>query len=147
MIGWVDAICKEWGRAQYWLLFGKTGWPTRTVLGKLMEEGIVGAACSQFLVEYPEVLTGDNLRTANAIKLLPEEPRSLVTIHYVIRMPAKQKCQRIPLPLRTYYAKLGDAHVRLANVIQFQENCELRKRLAQNSIQTCNTNQVAGSTI
>jgi hypothetical protein len=117
MISWVNAVCKEWGRAQYWLLFGKGGFPTRTILGKLMEEGVVGAACSQFTMEYPEVLTGDNLVVANAIKTLSEVPRSVVTVHYVFRMPTRLKYAKLGMGRTSYYDTLNLSHVQLANAI------------------------------
>jgi hypothetical protein len=117
MIGWVNEACKAWGRAQYWVLYGYNGWPSRTLLGKMIDEGIVGAAVGQWVREFPEVLTGQNLLTANAVKRLGEESRTLVTVHYVIKGHARHKCRVIHMAPRTYYAKLDAVHYQLAILI------------------------------
>lgn len=137
MINWVDAACKEWGRAQYWLLFGKGGFPTRTMLGKLIEEGVVGASCNQFTMTYPEVLTGENLVTANAIKTLSEVPRNVTTVHYVIRMPAKQKYPKLGMTRWAYYDALSEAHIRIANFIEAYDIARLRKIAADKKGEKC----------
>lgn len=146
MIQWVDELCKDWGRAQHRLLFGFQGWPTRSMLGRLIDEGIIGASSNQFTMQYPEVLSAENLKTANAIKTLPEEPRALITIHYVFRLRARDKCERIEMPIRTYYARINDAHRAIESALQLMEIRELRKRFAQKSFSECSTNQGLGST-
>ena len=117
MIDWVHDALKDWGRAKYWVLFGRGGYPTRTMLGKLMEEGVVGASCSSLTMEYPEVLVGENLKTENAVKTLPETPRNIITAHYVFRLPVKLKCAKLEIPKTTYYQLLSHAHINIANAL------------------------------
>lgn len=143
MINWVHEVCKSWGRAQYWLLYGKQGFPTRTMLGKLMEEGLVGAAFNRFTMEYPEVLVGENLAVANAIKTLPETPRTIITVHYVIRLPAKLKYAKLNIKKDAYYDALSNAHYLIANALQAAEIRELRKQERQNRPKLSPTLQVA----
>ncbi len=121
MISWVDGVLKNWGRAQYWLMFKGNGFPARTILGKLMEEGAVGAACNQYTREFPEVLMGENLIVANAVKTLSEEPQTVIRAHYVIRMPAKQKYSFAGITKYRYYEIIDQAHVKLANAIDAQD--------------------------
>lgn len=127
MIGWLDSMLRQWGRAQFWLLYGKGGFPTRTMLGKLIEEGVVGASFSSFTASYPEVLQGENLAVANAVKTLPENPRTVTTAHYVIRMPTKQKFAHLGISKTVYYDTLSAAHLLIANALQAQELRELRR--------------------
>lgn len=121
MIPWVNQLCKDWGRAQHWIWFGGVGLPPRTMLGKLIEEGVVGAAFSSFTMQYPEVLTGDNLLVANAVKTLPETPRTVITVHYVLHVPTKLKYSKLKMTRHSYYATLSAAHINLANAIDAQE--------------------------
>lgn len=125
MINWVHAVCKEWGKAQHWLMFGRRGFGSRTMLGKLIDEGVVGAASNQYTREFPEVLTGENLIVANAIKTLPEWPRAIVSVHYVIRLPAYKKYQRLEIPRSTYYEILSQSHIKIANSIEAQDRKKL----------------------
>jgi hypothetical protein len=135
MIQWVNEACKSWGRAQYWLLYGNKGLPSRTILGKLIEEGLVGAACNQWTKDYPEVLQGQNLIVANAVKQLPEQPRTLITIHYVISGTARYKCRVISMPIRTYYGQIDHAHFELAQLIEDADSAHNRARV-------CRTNPI-----
>lgn len=121
MIAWVNQACKDWGRAQWWLMFKGEGFPTRTMLAKFIEEGVHGAACNAFTMTYPEVLTGYNLLVGNAIKLLPELPRAIVSVHYVLRMPARAKAKRIGITRDQYYEVLWKTHIPIANSIEAQE--------------------------
>ncbi len=121
MISWVDCVLKNWGRAQYWLMFKGDGYPSRTILGKLVEEGAVGAACNQYTREFPEVLMGENLIVANAVKTLAEKPRAIVSVHYVLRLPARVKYTRIGISREMYYDTISAAHITLANAIDAQD--------------------------
>ncbi len=121
MIAWVHEACKSWGRAQWWLMFKGNGYPSRTILGKLMEEGAVGAATNQFTREFPEVLQGENLMIANAIKTLPELPRAIISVHYVLRLPARTKYTKIGIDRPTYYEVIAKAHIRIANCVEAQD--------------------------
>lgn len=139
MIGWVDAVLKEWGRAQHWLMFGKHGVPSRTILGKLIEEGPVGASTNQFTREFPEVLCGENLIVANAVKTLPEHHRAIVSVHYVIRLPAYKKYKRIGISKHAYYDYISDAQVKVANAIEAQDlKRKVLERPLTNIIGHCN---------
>lgn len=131
MIAWVNEACKAWGRAQYWVLYGSNGWPSRTLLGKLIDEGLVGAVAGEWARPFPEVLTGANLVTANAVKRLGEESRTLITVHYVIRGHASYKCKVIHMAPRTYYQKLDVVHYQLEPLLQEAD------RLAHNSAKAC----------
>jgi hypothetical protein len=121
VISWVDCVLKNWGRAQYWLMFKGNGYPSRTILGKLLEEGAVGAACNQYTREFPEVLMGENLIVANAVKTLAEKPRAIISVHYVLRLPARVKYTRIGIPREHYYETISAAHISLANAIDAQD--------------------------
>src|SRR6476646_5461059 len=122
MINWVDLRCKAWGRQKYWLYCGGNGFPSRSMLGKMIEEGLIGAGCSQFVSSYPEVLNEENLIVENAVKALAEESRAIVTVHYVIRMPARRKFHKLNISKNRYYEILDRAQIYIANSIESQES-------------------------
>ena len=121
MISWVHCALKDWGRAQWWLMFKGDGFPTRTMLGKLMEEGAHGASSSQYTREFPEVLMGENLVVGNAVKTLSEVPRAIISAHYVIRLPARTKYTRAGISREMYYDTISNAHIQIANAIEAQD--------------------------
>lgn len=91
------------------------------MLAKFIEEGVHGAACTAYTMTYPEVLTGYNLLVGNAIKTLPELPRAIVSVHYVLRMPAREKAKHIGITRDLYYDTIWKAHIPIANSIEAQE--------------------------
>lgn len=113
---WLDAMLSKWGRAVHYLLFGDAGWPSRTMLGKIMEEGFTGAAAQNLVHHYPEVLTGEALEVSRAIKRLPsEEMRTVIFAHYVLtRVPVKAKAAKLGIERSTYYDRLKSAHLSLS---------------------------------
>jgi hypothetical protein len=135
MISWVHCALKDWGRAQYWLMFKGDGYPSRSMLGKLLEEGAVGAATNQFTREFPEVLVGENLIVANAVKTLSEKPRAVVSVHYVLRMPARNKYKFMGISREMYYGIVWGAHIQIANAIEAQDVKAKLRLLSQNAKQ------------
>jgi len=112
---WLEHMCEAWGRSVHHLLFGDSGWPARTMLGRIMDEGFTGAAATNFVQHHPEVMTGEALEVSCAIKRIPsEELRTVLFAHYVIRKPVKAKAAKLGMERSTYYAKLDKAHSRLS---------------------------------
>lgn len=128
MTPWVHEACKEWGRAMYRVLYGRDGWPSQSIIKQMMDYGLMGTNGGRFGCLSPEVLVGKDLIVNNAIKRLPEEPRTLVTICYVIRGPVKWKCARIGMDRSQFYDRIDRAHIVLASYIEHEE-----ARFQQNS--------------
>lgn len=130
MIDFIHERLKKWGPEKRRILFGVNGWPSRTILGRLIAEGDVGASFSAYTQETPEVFSPDSLEVNNAFKQLPEKSQNLVFIHYVITAPAKQKCAIIGVDRNTYYYRLDSSHGELAHI--------LYRSLKQNSANVSN---------
>lgn len=114
MIDWIHDECEAWGQQMRAVYLGHDGWPSRTALGKLIEEGVVGASASKMLRFFPESLNADALRTNRVIKTLSEDDRVTLFVHYVVIGKGKVKAHRMGLPLRTYYDRLDQAHKRFS---------------------------------
>lgn len=110
MIDWVKYRAQEWGAQMRWLYCGKDGWPPRTTLARLIDEGSNGAAVSRFNQHFPECLSPEALITNNAIKRLAQRHQEMFWIHDVIRGRAKKKAEIMSINVRTYYAWMDEAH-------------------------------------
>jgi hypothetical protein len=110
MIDHIHHRCITWGRRIRQIYLGKDGWPSRSILGKLSEEGVLGASATRLVQSYSEVLTGEALETACAIKVLDEESREVLFVHYVVIGKGKTKAYRLGISRDTYYERLHRAH-------------------------------------
>lgn len=113
MIDWLNEECMTWGRQIRWLYIGKDGWPSRSVIGRLRDEGMLGAASSRFTQHWPEVLNETALKVNNGYKRLSETDREILFIHYVVVGKGKVKAARLNLPRSTYYDRVDAAQKRL----------------------------------
>lgn len=115
MIDWVHAEAEPWGRQIRWTYLGKDGWPSRTMLGKLIDEGIVGASASKFTQFFPEHLSAEALAFNRVYKTLGEDDQLALFVHYVVIGKGKTKAHRMGIPVRTYYDRLDRAHKAFAS--------------------------------
>ncbi len=118
MIDWIHEGCKHWGWQMRILYVGKDGWPARSILGRLIEEGALGASAVRFMQHFPECLDADALRYNNAIKRLVERDREILFVDYVVVGKSKVKAARIGIPRSTYFDRRDAAHTRLASSLQ-----------------------------
>ncbi len=122
MIAWIHERCKHWGWQMRLLYLGKDGWPARSILGKLIEEGALGASSSRFMQHFPECLDADAIATNNAIKTLSEADREVLFLDYCVIGKAKVKAARMGVERRTYYDRRDAAHVRLSHALYLLAN-------------------------
>lgn len=114
MIDWIHGRCKDWGHQVRKINMGNQGWPPRTVLDKMIKEGILGAAFGRFMQNYPECLNEEALKTNNAIKRLDERDREILFIVYVTREKSKVTMARYSLLRTAYYDWIDEVHKRLS---------------------------------
>lgn len=117
MIDYIHVRCLNWGRGIRAIYLGTDGWPSRSVIGKLRDEGVLGASCDKLTQHYREVLTGEQLVTGNAIKTLGEHDRAILFVHYVVIGKGKVKAARLGMARSTYYTYVERAQGHLAVVL------------------------------
>lgn len=139
MIPWIDEALKGWARAKRRLIFGQDGWPPRSVLGKLIDEGVTGAAALKYVQHHPEVLTGEALTMNGLLQRLPEELRTVIFAHYVVKLPAARKARVMGLSRDAYYKQLDKGHERLAVFYALEGPTEPRETVATDFLQTVAT--------
>ena len=145
MIGWVHEYCKEWGRAKRYVLSDAGAWPTRTMLGKLMDEGVCGAGQSgPDRNHFPEVMEGRALEVNTALKRMANTHRMysecmVIWAHYVLDGLAKSKAKRLEMSRDDYWRFLNAGHSFIA--AHFPEAPELIDK----SVATFNTRPLSKS--
>lgn len=118
--------CKQWGIEMRWAYSGRDGWPPRTILDKMIKEGILGASSSRFTQSYPEFLSEIATETNIGIKRLPAMDREMIFLHFMVVGRAKAKAERIGIHIRTYYGRLDTAVTRLSGILCVAHNGDFR---------------------
>jgi hypothetical protein len=137
MITWVDEECRSWGAHKRWLIWGKEGWPERSILGRLIAEG-PGAGHETFgsrvPVKDPPVAYAS---ISHALQLMAlthelEKPIQIVHAHYVDYGMAKQKAPKLGVSLKQYWNMLHAAHAFIAgcNVPRETDSCTRSRHCA-----------------
>jgi hypothetical protein len=115
MIAWVDEQCRAWGAHKRWLMFGQHGWPERSLLGKLVEEG-PGAGSGSFVARVPikdcppsyTAITLALKRMAYTHEL--EKPWLVINAHYLFAGQAKNKAPILQISVPQYWQQLQAGH-------------------------------------
>lgn len=113
MIDWIHSRCKEWGYQVRKINLGNQGWPPRTILDKMIKEGILGAASGRFCQHYPECLGEEELKINNAVKRLSENDREILFLMYVVREKPKGIMQRYEISRTQFYNLVDEIHKRI----------------------------------
>lgn len=120
MIDWVDTACREWSGPARALFYGKAlGWPSRSLLGRLVDEGPTGASTVGFYQPMPESFTGTALDVSRALRRMAEtqkfeRPWIVVHAHYIFAGRAPAKAQAIKITVPQYWRELHTAHAFIA---------------------------------
>jgi hypothetical protein len=117
LIDWVHQRCKSWGRQIRAIHFGHGGWPPRTILDRMIREGILGAACVRFVQHHPEVLGEEELEIGNAVKRLDEPDREMLFVLYVVGLRAKGAMQALEVTRTVFYDRLDQVHKRVSTAL------------------------------
>lgn len=120
MIDWVDTACREWSGPARALFYGKAlGWPARSLLGRLVDEGPTGASTVGFYQPMPEGFTGTALQVSIALRKMAEtqrfeKPWIVVHAHYIFAGRASAKAAQIGISVPHYWRELHTAHAFIA---------------------------------
>lgn len=127
MIDWIHQRCRSWGSQVRWLYIGKDGWPSRTTLARMIEEGALGAATGRFVQHHPECLAPEELQLNNAIKRLGERDREVLFVIYVVREKGKATMARYSLSRTAYYDWVDEVHKRVSSSLNYMSEQNSQK--------------------
>lgn len=114
MITWIHERCRSWGNQVRYIHMGKDGWPSRTTLARMIEEGALGAATGRFVQHHPECLGQEELQLNNAIRRLSEKDREILFVIYVVRIKSKVVMANYSLSRTSYYDWVDEVHKRIS---------------------------------
>jgi len=122
MIQWVHQHCLEWARFKRRALYGDEGWPPRSSLGRVIDEG-PGASHSTLRDNFPEVMTGVALQVSRALAKMAathemEKQWLVVHLHYLYPDKARAKADAMRISAPTYWQHVNCAHSYLAGQIE-----------------------------
>lgn len=128
MIDWIDQRCRDWGHQVKYIYFGRGGWPPKTTLARMIEEGILGASAGRFVQHFPEFMPPECQQINNAVKRLVERDREVLFRMYVVKDKAKVLMAEFSMSRNAFYDFVDGIHKRLSaslylNDKQNTENC------------------------
>jgi DNA-directed RNA polymerase specialized sigma24 family protein len=95
------------------------GHASRSVLGKIQEEGFDGAGQTRAAQFFPEFYTGDALLGRRALQALNDVERTAITFHFYPRgVPVKLKAHTLGWPTRTYWWRLNRGMEKLGRALR-----------------------------
>lgn len=106
---WKDQVLASWQ--------GHDGWPARTVLARIIEEG-AGASHGRGNQRVFEVFSNDGLKIRLAMEGMPIGPRQVLAVHYLADGNAKSKAKELEISKSRYWAMLDSAYHYLAGHLE-----------------------------
>lgn len=131
MIDWIDQRCRSWGNQMRHIYMGKDGYPSRTILHKMIVEGVLGAASERFTQHYPECLAPAEIQLNNAVKTLGERDRELLAVKYIFREKPKNIMRLYRLERTAYYDWFDNVHEALTKSLNSlgEQNSQICRRI------------------
>ncbi len=121
MIAWVDNQCRAWSAHYRWVMTGEDGWPERSILGRLIEEG-PGAGHTGYgshvpIKDPPEAYTLVTL----ALRHMADThemvlARDAIHWHYLARGKASAKAPALGVSVKQYWNLIHTAHAYIAGI-------------------------------
>ncbi len=122
MIDWIDDLGKDWGRR---LRKAPTGYPRRSVTGRIMDEGDVGAAIRAHIEILPvKFMAADVLEFHRAWEVQRSKYRKLLYVHYAAIAAISVKLDFMDMKRSTYYSNLDQAQTELWSTIELQNRVQ-----------------------
>lgn len=133
MIDWIHLRAKEWGR---WQAKEVNGWPARSLLARIRDEGSVGAAIKQHYQPVPiKSMPRGVLAFHRAWMALDEQHRQVVAVFYgATGVDGEEKARMLGLSRSQMYASLDAAHVRINSRIDDEPVSGLSGLSGQNAV-------------
>lgn|GEM_PF-4907232 len=119
MLDFIHSQGKAWGR---YMRQSPTGYSSRSVMGRIVEEGSVGAAIKQFFQKIP--VTGiprGVLPFHRAYLRLPERLREVIFVTYVVGAERDAKAEALGITKSHMYRLLDQAHYQIAGGMDVEE--------------------------
>lgn len=114
---WLEPMIETWRGQVLGAWRGEDGWPARTVLGRIIDEG-AGASHGGGSQRVFEVYHGDGLKIRRAIEGMPLGPRQVFVAHYLASGNATSKSAELGIKKSRYWSLLDAAYHYLAGHLE-----------------------------
>ena len=130
MIPWVHESCKAWARHRRWMdAQTELGWPSRSMLGKLMDEGPgAGSSGGTFgssvpISDPPKDYAGISFALQRMISgYALRRQAEVVQVHYLGTGDVKTKAAALQMSVSQYWDFLHSAHAYFAGFLEAGES-------------------------
>ena len=142
MIAWIDDIGKDWGRYLRRNPTGPdhvdSGYPSTSVMGRIREEGSVGAAIRSHIQVIPvKDMPSDLLEFHRAWDVLQPRYKRVVYVQYVAVCPLYEKLEFLDLKKTTFYQCLSKAQAELWSLMEVQNGVRKVREVQKVPEQVC----------
>lgn len=120
---WAEMCLRIWGAEvrRHWTVRDQ-GWPPKSHLARMIEIGFTGNARGRVEQFCPEWLSKRALIVARSMQALRAPQRTILGVHYVVPLPAKDKWPRLRMKRATYYERLSVAKSQItSNMLRFSD--------------------------
>lgn len=117
---WLEPMIESWVFQTRRAWSGSDGWPLRTVLARVMEEG-AGASHSAPNQRVFEVYVNDGLAIRRAMDGMPILQRQVFAAHYLADGNATEKSQALGMSRARYWQVLDNAYFWIAGHMRSEE--------------------------
>lgn len=125
MIDYIHERYLTWGTEKRRLIRGgDDGWPSRTMLYRLMREGVVGASSSRLVQHMPDCLSAEANEINAAVKAQSEPLQEVALVHYIVPGRAKAKAARLKIDRSVYYDRIDTLHQRTVEFLCTRQNSQ-----------------------
>ena len=119
MIDWIDDLAKDWAR---YIMRSNKAWPSRSILGRIVDEGSVGAAIRSHIQVIPiNDMPADVMEFHRAWNALRGKRRQILWVHYCSKAGIQRKISAMRTTKTTYYYWLDSAQIEIWQVMDQQK--------------------------
>ena len=113
---WLEPMLAVWAGQVRGMWSGEDGWPPRTVLARIQEEG-AGASHGSYSQRVFEVYHKEGLAIRRAMEGMPYQARQALALHYLASGNAKEKAEVMQISKARYWSLIDAAYHYLAGHI------------------------------
>lgn len=123
-IAYIDARLDAWAS---WVRGNESAWARRTLLGRIIDEGVSGAAQEASLVNMPESVG----ETDRAVARIARELRQVIKVYYLTHASSEIKAARCKVSRATFWRRVERGQV----AVYYQLDRETVSPYSQASLQ------------
>lgn len=103
-VAYADQCLGAWAS---WVRGNQTAWPVRTLLARIIEEGVSGASHGGYMETMPEMIG----QTDRAVARIARELRQVIKVYYLTHAPSEIKAARCHISRATFWRRVERGQV------------------------------------